>query len=169
MQDFVLKFVLGSPSVEGDDDIKKLNEDSKKIGGSAASFASKIRSLFFAAKSWNVWSVEPNRYSLVPLHFDTVLFSRSFKDYNKIVLFKLYVFIAFACIGNFHQDLRMRVQATSSILKRALSAPVSVRLMGLEICSTKWGYYLLHGSVIIPKTQKIPCLAHLRYICKISI
>ena len=51
MQDFLLKFVLGSPSVEGDDDIKKLNEDSKKIGGSAASFASKIRSLFFAAKS----------------------------------------------------------------------------------------------------------------------
>ena len=51
MQDFVLKFVLGSPGVEGDDDVKKLNEDSKKIGGSAASFASKIRSLFFTAKS----------------------------------------------------------------------------------------------------------------------
>lgn len=47
---FSLKFVLGAPNIEGDDDIKKLNEEAKKTGGSAT-FASKIRSLFFAAKT----------------------------------------------------------------------------------------------------------------------
>ena len=48
---FTLKFVLVAPNIEGGDDIKKLNEEAKKIGGSGTSFASKIRSLFFAAKS----------------------------------------------------------------------------------------------------------------------
>lgn len=46
----ILKFVLGSPNIEGDDDIKKLNAEAKKTGG-AATFASKIRNLFFTAKT----------------------------------------------------------------------------------------------------------------------
>lgn len=40
----------GSPNIEGDDDIKKLNAEAKKTGG-AATFASKIRNLFFTAKT----------------------------------------------------------------------------------------------------------------------